>query len=242
MPATTHREVKVPTVSARFLADYMAASETGKRSIIMGCKYQTAARIMQHDEARMAVGKFIRSGAADTRTLLAKADELRKRLADTDFDRSNLDTNADFIARFAAVSGDFALPAAEISAPGYVAAFTLSGVKINPQLVLRLRRVTRTNKVLVGAGALRYAKGAPLKEDVALWQSAFLAGWLKETTPEDEGTSDIKLCVTIDAYSGRAFTAPTDSVSRYKNMASACISITERWPNIKPPKGAVLSS
>ncbi len=46
----THREVKSPQVNARYLADFMAASEVAKRSIIRGCKYQSIARVVQHDE------------------------------------------------------------------------------------------------------------------------------------------------------------------------------------------------
>jgi hypothetical protein len=34
--------------------------------------------------------------------------------------------------------------------------------------------------------------------------------------------------------------APTDSVSRFKNMEAACASIAERWPNVAPPPNAVL--
>jgi hypothetical protein len=240
MTQKTHREVKAPTVSARFLADYMAASETAKRSVISGCKYHSLARVFQHDEARLAVGKHIRSGTSDPAALLAKAEELRNRLADSDFDRSQLDVNADYIAQFATVAGLLNLPNAELHAGGKAVAIMLNGVKVNPQIVIRLQRTTKTNKVMVGAAGIRYAKGAPLKEEIALWQSAFLHGFLKSTVPEDEGTSDLKLCLTIDAFTGACFSAPTDAVRCFNNMTAACASIAERWPNIAPPKGAVL--
>ena len=58
----THRELKDPQVSARYLADFMAASEQLARSIIRRCKYQGTAPVIQHKEARLTVSKFIREG------------------------------------------------------------------------------------------------------------------------------------------------------------------------------------
>ena len=51
----THRLVKNPQISARHLADYMAATDIRKRSILVGCKYQTLARVVQHNEAKQIV-------------------------------------------------------------------------------------------------------------------------------------------------------------------------------------------
>jgi hypothetical protein len=241
MGQRTHREVREPTVSARFLADYMAASETAKRSVIGGCKYQTLARVFQHDEARAAVGKFIRSGSPSIGVLIMKAEELRARLADSDFDRSQLDVNADYIAHFTKVADQFLLPPhASVEIPGKSAPFTINGVKVNPQIIFRLRRQTKTNKIMIGAGTLRYAKGAPLKEEIALWQSAFIHGYLKATASEVGVTPDIRLCLTVDAVTGKCHAAPSDAIRRFSNMSAACASIAERWPNTRPRSGAVL--
>src|SRR4051794_5504240 len=100
----THREVKKPQISGRALADYMDASEQARRTIVRSCKYQPIARVVQHDEAKVAVSKFIRDGKDDVVTLKGKAQELRDRLADSDFDRDLFDHNADYIERFATVS------------------------------------------------------------------------------------------------------------------------------------------
>jgi hypothetical protein len=34
----THTEIKKPSINVRFLADYMAASEQSKRTVLRGCK------------------------------------------------------------------------------------------------------------------------------------------------------------------------------------------------------------
>ena len=109
----THREVKEPQMSARYLADYMAATETAKRSIVRKCKYQAIARVVQHDEAKAIVSRFIRERKGDLAALAEEARRIRDRMADSDFDRDLYDHNADYIERFVSVYAACKLPAAE---------------------------------------------------------------------------------------------------------------------------------
>ena len=130
------------------------------------------------------------------------------------------------------------LPDAERLPPGNVQSTKVKAVKVNLDLQFRLRRLTKTNKVRVGGGMLRYAKGKALDPDVGAWQSAFLFGHLNGSPPEDGAGAEHKLCLTIDAYAGEAFAAPGDATNRYKNMCAACETIAEWWPNITPPPNA----
>lgn len=240
MSQKTHRMVKGPQISARYLADYMAASETAKRTIVRNCKYQPIARIIQHDEAKMILSKFLRERKDDVEPLKQEAERLRTRMADSPFDRDLYDHNADYIARFAEIHPKIALPEAEMLAPGKAGAVILNGVKVTAEIHFRLRRVTRTNKVRVGAGMLRYAKGKPLTAEVGGWQSAFIFGYLGATGVEDGADVEHGLCTTIDCYTGAVYEAPGDSARRYQHMVSACATIAERWPNIQPPPAAIL--
>jgi len=236
----THRLVKNPQISARYLADYMAGSERARRTIVQGCKYQPTARVIQHNEAKTIVSKFIRDGEGDVWALAMRAKSIRDRLADTDFERDLYDHNADYIDRFSNVYGSISWPGAEITAPGNVAPLLLSGVKVTFELHFGLRRITKTNKVRVGVGMLRYAKGKPLPEATAEWQSALLYGYLTESGVEEGADPEHKLCVTLDAYAGKAHPAPGDAMSRFHNMEAACATIAERWPNVAAPAKAVL--
>ncbi|TPM03637.1 hypothetical protein FJ960_14220 [Mesorhizobium sp. B2-3-11] len=236
----THRLVKTPQISARYLADYMAASEIGKRNILTASKYQAIARVVQHDEAKQTISKFFRSENPAIDHLTVAAKKLRDRMADSDFDRDVFDHNADYLDRFAKVVHVVEMPdKAEILAPGQSQKIEIGGVKIGADLQFRLRRVTKTNKIKIGAGVFRYSKGKALKPEVGAWQSAFLLGYLGETAVEAGAEPEGKLCVTLDMYTGQTYPAPTDSVSRYKNMQAACVAISERWDNIKPPANAV---
>lgn len=235
----THREVKKPQITARYLADYMAASERARRTIIRGCKYQSLARIMQHDEAKLVVSKSLLDPKKGFDFLTEESCRIRNKLADSDFDRDTNDLNADYVARFAKVREKLMLPDADFAAPGRSVATSINGVKINIELHARLSRRTKTNKVRTGAASLRYAKGKPLAEEIGRWQSAFLFGYLQSAETEENTEPEQKLCLTIDAYAGNAISAPTDSISRFRNMQAACATIAERWDNIEPPEGAV---
>lgn len=236
----THRLVKKPQITARYLADYMAASERARRTIIRGCKFQPLARVMQHDEAKLVVSKSIWEANQGAEFLTSESCRIRNKLADSDFDRDTNDLNADYVARFAKVRDKLALPEADFAAPGRSVSISINGVKVNIELHARLSRRTRTNKIKTGAATLRYAKGKPLAEEIGLWQSAFLFGYLQSAETAENTEPEQKLCLTIDAYTGNSIAAPTDSISRFRNMEAACATIAERWENIEPPEPAVL--
>lgn len=236
----THRLVNKPAMSAKELADYMAASEVAKRTIVRDCKFRPIARITQHKEAKLVVSKFIRSGGGDVKPLHEAAEDLRSRMADSEFDRDLFDHNADYIARFAHVQDRVSFPDADRLAAGPANPMVAHGVKINPDIQFRFSRVTRTNKVRIGAGVLRYSKGRTTNTEAALWQAAFVFGYLGATNEEMAAEPEHKLCITVDAYAGLAYAAPGDAVRRFSNMLAACASIAERWPNIPAPPNAVL--
>jgi hypothetical protein len=235
----THRLVKTPKISARYLADYMAGTDVARRAILVGCKYQPIARVVQHDEAKTTLSKFFRAENPETADLTAAAAKLRARMADSDFERDVFDHNADYLDRAAKMAPEIVLPGAELLAPGTSAPIELETVRVRPDIQFRLRRITKSNKIKIGAATFRYAKSKPLKTDVGEWQSAFLLAYLKLTNIEEGAESELKLCITIDAYSGAVIAAPGDSVNRYKNMVAACAAIAERWDNIPPPNGAI---
>jgi hypothetical protein len=119
-------------------------------------------------------------------------------------------------------------------------ALMLNGVRVTAEIHFRLRRLTKTNKVRVGARMLRYAKGRALPIPIAEWQSAFLFGCLARTGPEEGAEAERELCLTLDAYNCATYPAPSDAVRRSHHMEAACATIAERWSNIPPPPNAVI--
>ena len=101
-------------------------------------------------------------------------------------------------------------------------------------------RTNKRNNRKIGALNFRYSKSAMLPEKTADFQSALIFGALKETPFEDEATPEHALCQTIDGFNGKVYVAPSKSIYLYKEMKAVGDSIALQWPNIEPPKGAVL--
>lgn len=236
----THVLMPEAEITVRYLADYMAASERKRRSIIEGCKYRPLARLLQHKEATITISSAIRSGAPDPKALLKKAEFIRNKLATGDFDALTNEANADYVEKFSEVVASINLPDAEILPGKSFPALKVHGVKMRFSPNLLLRRLDKSNKQRTGAFMLRYAKGKPLGADVGGYQSAAAFGILKEYLVEDGAEADKSICVTLDAFTGSLYPAPGSAITMFANMKAACQSIAERWPNVPPPKGAII--
>jgi hypothetical protein len=199
--------------------------------------------VAHHDEARAVVAKFIADRDTDLSWLAEEAGRIRGRgaAAAGEFERDGAERNAAYVERFARVWPGVAMPKAEILPAGESPPLDLNGVEVAVELHFRLRRAApRAGKPRTGAGMLRYSKNRALPRAVAEWQSALLLGHLRALGAEPGVEPDGKLCLVLDAHSGALHAAPGDAVRRFGQMAAACASIAERWPNIAPPPGAVL--
>lgn len=237
----THRLVEKPRMSVRFLADYMAASDQVRRTILRDCKYRATARMVQHDDAKLAISKYMLHGCTDPEILNVEAEYIRNKLADDQFDTDCNDVNADYVERFAKVVEDIELPKGaqwEQSKP--FAAQDINGLKVTFAPSLLTRRTTRQNTTKRGAMMLRYAKGTTLRGEVGAFQSSVIHGLLNMYGTAEDEQIDGKLCLTICGHSGTMHPAPTNCVSRFNNTKAACATIAEQWDKIKPPPKAVL--
>ena len=239
MPHKTHTLVNTPTVNIRYLADYMAASEQTKRTILRSCKYRPTARMIQHIEAKLAVTNYIKSGSSNPEELRDKAAQILNKLTVDEFEESTNLHNANYLKRFAEVSDLLNLPKAELSHAGKAVTIPVNGVNVRFDPALTATRTTRTNKLKCGALMLRYQKAKPLPEATGRFQSAGALGLLRLQHEGDSVEPDATLCITVDGYTGEAHPAPTNSAYLFKEMQAACASISERWQAIPPPKGAI---
>ena len=236
----THTEVKLPRMSIGRLADYMAASEQARRGIAQSCKYRAIARVVQHNEAKAIISNHIMSGIEGAGVLQRKADFVRNKLADDDFEGDLNDHNADYIEQFIASIPNVALPDADRLPTKQFEPLVLNGVRLtfNPQILFR--RITKTNKVKSGALMLRYGKNKTLPAAVGGWQSAGIYGYLRTLEEAEKIEAERALCITLDAFTGECHAAPGNAVYLFNEIKAACATINERWPAIKPPKKAIL--
>ena len=239
MADATHTERKACELRVRELADYMAASQQRRRTVLRDVKFRPIARTIQHTEARVFLSNWLREGTGDTSALSREAGRLRGLMTTSDFEASQHNSSADYIDSFTGAFPLMDIPTCQMQPPTK-GSMTLNGTRVvfNPDILVT--RTTQRNTRKLGAVFLRYAKGKELDETAALFQSAFTFGYLSRAPFEDAATAENRLCLTIDGYTGRCTQAPTNSVYRFNEMAAACADIAERWASIQPPPGAVI--
>jgi len=235
----THTLVKKPSLNVRYLADYMAASEQLRRSILRSCKYRSTARMIQHIEAKSVITNYIKSGDSDPAILVEKAKKIQEKMTADQFEEDTNKHNAGYVARFAQVVSELKLPVCEIQPGGKFIDIDLNGVSVRFDPALTLIRTTKTNKVKRGAVMLRYQKDKPLAEATGDFQSAAMLGLLKLIYAEDGTEPEGALCLTLDAQCGKVYPAPGKAVYLFKEIQAACQSIAERWDAIAPPPKAI---
>lgn len=239
-PKKTHVERKSPRISLARLADYMAASEQGKRSIAITCKYQPIGRLIQYNDAKAILSNYIRSENRRIEDLSEKLQVLKNKICESDFEKDVRDHNADCIARFISLHDEYDFKDYSYLKAVKFLAYELNGMPVSVMPDVLIARTTRQNKEKIGALMIRYSKGRPLNSDVAAHQSAFLYEYFRQPQFHQHGESEKKLCITLDTYAAQPHEAPGNATYLFKEMAATCASLVERWPNIKPPKNAIL--
>lgn len=240
MEKKTHRVAPNPEIPVQYLADYMAASNQARRGIVQKSKYKSLARTFQHQIARKTITDHLLDGNPLPGDLKDKADEIRTRLADTEFETQLYGYNADFVDAFADVAAQFAFDGFQVVAPEGIENPVYNGtiVKFTPSVLTY--RMTKANTQKIGGVMFRYAKGTPVPNIVAEFQAAFIFGFFRENPFIEESKPEYKLCRVLCAVSGDTFLAPTDSVYKFNEMKAVCSDIAEKWENVPPPPGAIL--
>jgi hypothetical protein len=236
----THVERKQPQISLARLADYMAASEQGKRSIAVSCKYQPIARLIQYNDAKSIISNYIRSENRKIEDLKEKLAVLKNKICDDDFSKEVLGHNCDCIEKFISLHENFDFKDYSYSRPIKLPKIELNGMPVSVSVDVLLSRTNRQNKTMIGAMMLRYSKGRPLNEKIGHSQSSFLYEYFRQPMFQEQGSSEKRLCITLDTQSATPYEAPGNATYLFKEMGATCASLVERWPNIKPPKGAIL--
>jgi hypothetical protein len=137
-PKKTHVERKSPRISLARLADYMAASEQGKRSIAVTCKYQPIGRLIQYNDAKSIISNYIRSENRKVEDLQEKLQVLKNKICDTDFETDVRDHNADCIFRFIALHNEYDFKDYSYLKSMKFAAYELNGmpVVVSPDVLI----------------------------------------------------------------------------------------------------------
>lgn len=231
-------------MSVHMLADYMAASEQAKRTILRNCKFPPKAPVIQHQDARESISEHMSSGIGSTESIESRIEILRAGLAGSKFENAVAENNADYLERFLEKLPQLPKRVEEVSIAGKMPPLELDGCSLTCSPQLLLKRVNNRNVPKMGIGFLRYSKGKPLSSDVADWQTAIQFGYLKTKLEQGAGPFDVdperELSLVVDVWTGKVYDAPGNSVYRFNEVKAVCAGIAERWDQVQPPPNAVI--
>lgn len=237
----THSLREKPGMSANKLADYMAASEQARRSILRSCKYRPIARVVQHQVARESIADSLSSAEFGAGMLEARVELLRNGLHGSTFDNEVAEHNADYIERFLEMKPQLPARAQEVNKAGKMPPLALDGFTLSFAPDLILKRVNLRNVPKIGVAFFRYGKNKPLSDEAACWQGAISFGYLDTKLKQGSGDTDPEkeLCATLCVWTGKCHPAPGNAIYRFNEVRAACAGIVERWGQIAPPDNAV---
>lgn len=237
----THRLQATPSMRAQDLAEYMAASDVAKRSVIQKCKFRPLARLVQHKEARASIAHWLRAGSGDREALTAEANRIRRKLADTDFDADVNEHNAGYVEAFRGISESLDIPPCGMEMLSGKVTIEMNGLSVRYAPDLILKRTNRHNVAKIGAMFLLYSKGKSASVEEALHLSALSFGYLEEAPIAQDCEPDKALCLSVCAHSGNVHAAPGNSKRRFNNMMAAGATIADLWQAIPAPRNARLA-
>ncbi len=241
MPDPTHREVKAPEVTCRELASYSSGSERNRRNVVEGAKYKPIMRVRQHRDAHRILTKSLSGNKSTKGDFISDIERLAAKICDDEHEVKERDINVGYLRHVLSMYDDIKLPAELVTSAEKWAPIISDStkVKMGPHLVLRA--TGRDNVPIIGALTFRYAKGKTINDEEAKYQAALTLGYLRKVPIDDVAEPKEKLCLVMDCHTGRLHQAPSDSLTRFKNMMAACESIADMWPKIKPPIGSVIA-
>lgn len=217
-------------MSVNKLAEYMSASATRRRTLIIDQIVLPAAKILNYEQARVAFRRLLSDSQRKSKTWIAMASRLRERAA------ALADPHEAKCLRISAQALEaFALPSERLKLNGVVCLaannwsnkyISLGGVQISTSPDVSLIQPGTEHRV--GVIKFHASKSSSLNTDGLQYVSTLLYQSLLQAGDEPKRN----LCIAVDAFSGGIEAVPRAFKTRLKALEHACEEIAERWPNL----------
>jgi len=230
-----------PQLSANQIADYLTASSTRRKAIIVGAKFPKTSIIAQYDGARTGITRFLNDGTRSYRHITDAVEGQTRRMARgdaTDWIKRDSNASIEAIEAFQSnynKSGLAKLDCREIT--GRQPLLDQWPTKISVNLDLSVHKPSRTEKDKVGGIILVFAKGEDKDnrrherlKTVANLVYVFCSRFLNH-----HGDADKKLCFAVDVFAKKMVQPTGEFLRGMKLIAESCEEIADRWAAISPP-------
>jgi hypothetical protein len=218
-----------PRFSLNKLAEYMVATPRRRRRLIIDQIRPQTARVINYNDARHVIARFLCDPERSAKKLLEIASTLRDRAAQDPEEHGSqcMIASARALEAFAPFS-ERVRPngVVVVAGPRQGADVYLSGVRIvvAPDVSL----LERGTECRIGAIKLHFSRSAPLSHEALQYAATLVYKCLS-----DSGDSPTKSrCFNVDIFSQGIEIVPRAVKDRIKNLEAACEEIAERWPSL----------
>lgn len=138
-------------------------------------------------------------------------------------------TGLDAFQTFRGFVGEFPLADLHVTrAPASPRLVQIGGVGVSVRPELHLSQ-TNDEKKRIGALKLCFSKNDPLSEDRARYAATILHQYIEAQYPRT-GRADYRLCLVVDVFGRKFFSAPRNYKCKQQDIEVACREIAIAWP------------
>jgi hypothetical protein len=231
------RKIRVkPRMSAPKMGEYLEVLANRRAQILREQKFPPLYKMIRYERARAAVRSALLAGGDVDSSLRAAADRIAALPARNDYERQTNSCSAQAIRRFATLLPALPMKGVAVLAP---AAATLllnvEGVAISVSVTVLLRRNGRNDDAQYGALVVVINKSVKLAESggkavAELVRQSLAANGYGSVRPD--------LCVAVDVFGNRVYTASGRGQRISRELASACREIAILWPSVDHKRAA----
>jgi hypothetical protein len=237
----THKYHAHPRLSASQISEYISANSSNRKRILREAKYPPTMLLIRYDDARSAVVEHMTGNGASRDTLNNAVLALNRKIeADgmTDYKKQNCRLSSEAIEAFQAGEGKLGLSAIKFKAPNiHNTKLKLGGVTLSVSLDLMTEKTASDGGKIIGGVVLVFSKSGGAKKNMPerCQAIALLAHEVIKHHLKPGETSDPKMCMAVDIFSGKVYRAKSQQKTLYKNVEASCEEAATMWPTVKPP-------
>lgn len=216
-----------PRISLNKLGEYLTATPSRRKRIIMDQQDPKAFVAARYSDARAEIVQFLASGMGDESSLVAAAKRLRLDDSGTEFAQQDRLASAEAIENFLEASDQIHLEDLVVVPVESSASETMQiggvSVSMRPDAYLK----DPATGQLRGAIKLHFPKTTPLSQKSAEYVGAATKVFLQQE--KKSPIVDHRKCYVVDVSTRSVFTSPKSHARKMNDVAAACEEIDARW-------------
>lgn len=227
------RQRQHPRISVNKLGEYAATNDAARRNrIVSDQKYPKDYIGPFYTEAQEFLTDFLLAGDNDEQAVWQKVDEFLATDANTPWQETKYQANADALVAFLNIMAKIDLSKFEVR----------RGLQDPPKLMIRqvevsvkpdllLIKKSRSGGLTEGALKLYINKNHPMTKESGEYTATTLNEFVN-TYPITDGSCNHRFCYVVDVFGQHIFNAPRSYKKRRESIDFACEEIKRAWPEL----------